>query len=117
MNYEEFKAKMLSLFNNEHSDVEVTITMTGADSFSVKYTAMYSNPVDNLFNFGMELVELFGTKAIDFSEEIDVGGCETCDYWSEYGNVFVINKVTKNMDNMVKFGNEYGFGKNIYGRK
>lgn len=121
MNYEEFENKMLELFtqnpNSYGNDVTLELEKTGNNSVKITYSAMYYNPVDNLFNFGLDLVELFGTKAIDFDEKINHEGCETCDYGSDYGQLFVINKITKNMDNIIKFGDNWGWKENIYARK
>lgn len=115
MNYKEFEEKMFSLFKEEsYNHINLTIHKIADDKVSITYTTMYSNPVSNLFNFGLELVELFGTKAIDFDEEIANSGCPTCDYYSEYGHVFIIDKITKNMDNLNQFCKNYGWDKNVY---
>ncbi len=86
-------------------DRQVKIESIEDDSVSINYFDMYRNPVENTFNFGLKLVDLFGTQAIDFDNN-SISGCDTCDWGSEYGTVYNIKKITKNMDNMRKLARE-----------
>lgn len=109
MTYSEFQEEMKTLFDNG----SCTIESIGADSISIKYEAMYENPVENQFAFGLELVRLFDTKKIDFDTD-SIEGCETCDYGSEYSTTFFIKGVKNNMGNLTKWANRYGINKEFH---
>lgn len=115
MKYEDFEEKMFSLFSEKkYCDTIFKINIHDENKAVITYTSMYSNPVDNLFQFGLHLVELFGTKAIDFDNDYNSSGCETCDYGSEYGTDYIINDITLNMDNLKQFCKKWGQNTNIY---
>ncbi len=72
---------------------ECKVDAEGTISFD--YVAMYSAPP---FSYALlrKWVEFFGTEEIDTSDGISRGGCESCDYGSEYGFTVKIHKPTKN---------------------
>lgn len=55
----------------------------------LKISKMYEAPGLNL-QVLMALAEFFGTKHINDDDRFSHGGCETCDYGSEYGFVLTI---------------------------
>ena len=63
------------------------------NGFQITYGAMYDRPELN-FDVLMKLSELFGTNKIDV-DQYGIGGCETCDYGSDYGHEIVVLEPTK----------------------
>lgn len=53
------------------------------DEVTIRVGQMYEPPPLNL-GILLDLAEFFGTKNID-DDRFSHGGCETCDYGSEYG--------------------------------
>lgn len=47
----------------------------------------------------LKLVEMFGTEEIDV-DDFSYGGCETCDYGSDYGHTLQLYNVTKRIDEL-----------------
>ena len=64
--------------------------------FEIEYGQMYDPPP---FNLGMlvKLGELLGTMEINV-DNYAVGGCETCDYNSDYGHTLQVYDPTKNVE-------------------
>ena len=78
------------------SDKEVVVSHYSdhrGTGFEIKYGAMYGRPELNLPTL-MKLVELFGTEKIDVNDYA-IGGCETCDYGSDYGHTITVLNPTK----------------------
>lgn len=85
---------------------EVTKTK---DYYQIEYGLMYEAPVLNLTHL-FKLSEIFGTQKIDV-DHYSKGGCETCDYGSDYGHTIQIYDATKNVEELDKLiGRSYGEG-------
>lgn len=69
-----------------------------ASGFVINYGQMYEKPELN-FDKLMQLSEIFGTREIDV-DDYSEGGCETCDYGSDYGHEIQIYNPTKNVEEM-----------------
>jgi len=65
--------------------------------FEISYGQMYEKPDIELFPTLLALRELFGTEKINVDDYAQ-GGCETCDYGSDYGHTFQIYDITKNLN-------------------
>jgi hypothetical protein len=84
------RARLLAIF----PDAESLSVEHRPDGFTIRYGAMYKRPgwsTAMLF----ALADLFGTDAI-VGDESDTGGCESCDYGSDYGHEIVVTGATKN---------------------
>jgi hypothetical protein len=51
------------------------------------------------------LSELFGTDNIDV-DDYAYGGCDTCDYGSNYGHEIAIREATKNVEEFKRLKNK-----------
>jgi len=60
----------------------------------ITYGKMYESP-ELSFSILKQLSELFGTNEIDV-DDYSYGGCETCDYGSDYGHTIQVYNPTKN---------------------
>jgi hypothetical protein len=68
------------------------------DCYVLNYGAMYDAPTIGLERL-MGLAELFGTTKIDV-DDYSNGGCESCDYGSDYGHEIQIYDATKNVEEL-----------------
>lgn len=68
--------------------------------YELSYGKMYEAPTLN-FSALMKLSELFGTENIDV-DNYSRGGCETCDWGSDYGHTIQVREITKNADELNK---------------
>lgn len=66
--------------------------------FSFKYGRMYSAP-ELSFKTLKQLSDHFGTEEIDV-DNYSQGGCDTCDYGSDYGHTIQIYNPTKNVEEL-----------------
>lgn len=64
---------------------DIIIIKNGDSEVLFEVTAMYEKPFKFNHSVYEAFVNLFDTFNVDFYEDITVGGCETCDYWSQYG--------------------------------
>lgn len=80
----------LSEWNRDGAGFEVSGT---PDDFTIKWGDMYAAPTINA-ELLMRLVEFFGTKSIDVDGYAE-GGCETCDWGSEYGHEIRVRGATR----------------------
>jgi hypothetical protein len=70
----------------------------------IEYGCMYEAPLLN-FSVLKKLSELFGTDNIDV-DDYAYGGCDTCDYGSNYGHEIAIREATKNVEEFKKLKNK-----------
>lgn len=78
---------------------EVRTGWRGDGSFVIEWVAMYDAPaVSDTFEAMQRLSELFGTTKINIGSGRRNGGCETCDYGSQYGTELTLMKPTKNVE-------------------
>lgn len=70
------------------------------NGYMIKYGRMYDAPPLD-FEKMIALSELFGTKKINF-DDYAISGCETCDYYSDYGHEIYIYELGKNVEEMEK---------------
>lgn len=68
------------------------------EGFELEYGAMYESPGLS-FSHLKKLSELFGTDEVDV-DNYGHGGCESCDWGSDYGHTIQIYKPTKNADEL-----------------
>ncbi len=78
-----------------------------AGGYEITYGKMYDAPPLNLDTL-MRLSDLFGTTSIDV-DRYSQGGCDTCDWGSDYGHTIQIYKPTKQLGGM-----ELLNGKDLY---
>lgn len=78
--------------------------------YEITYGQMYESPGLN-FTHLKKLSELFGTDNIDV-DNYGYGGCETCDFGSDYGHTIQIRNITKNADELRSL-----IGKELYGKR
>lgn len=99
--------KLLKILGNgDKLEVSVVNRINGS-GFQLKYGQMYEKPgltFDTLFR----LAELFGTRDIDV-DDYAIGGCDTCDYGSNYGHEIQILNPTKWIEEL-----KACVGKNLY---
>lgn len=74
------------------------------DGYYIKYGMMYEAPKLNFGNL-VKLSDLLGTMDITVDEYAE-GGCETCDYGSDYGHEIYIKNITKNKEEFDKLVEE-----------
>lgn len=67
-----------------YSHLEIEVITNSEDKVQVKLYDMYGAPTLNLALL-MKLADFFGTKNINDDNRYSYGGCDTCDYGSEYG--------------------------------
>lgn len=81
---------------NEHDMVDdIYCRINKIDNgFEIEYGAMYSAPAIG-FSRLVALSQLFGTEEIDVNNYCNSAGCESCGYWSDYGNTIQILNPTK----------------------
>lgn len=84
------------ILNVERSELETWEVTRIGSRITIKYGEMYEPPVLN-FSTLMELSEYFGTQEIDV-DKYSVGGCESCDFGSDYGHEITIRNATRNLD-------------------
>jgi hypothetical protein len=74
---------------------EVRVFRRDYARYEIEFTQMY----DALDRFAFEDLEVlsrvFGTKNINFGDDVSVPGCETCDYYSRYGFSVMVRDATK----------------------
>ena len=70
----------------------------GKPAFEIEYGDMYDRPEFNL-RMLVDLGEILGTLDINV-DDYSVGGCETCDYGSDYGHTLQIFGPTKRVDEL-----------------
>lgn len=80
-----------------YSHTHLKITKVG-NEYTVTYGAMYERPKISLDNL-IKLAELFGTTEIE-DDAYGYGGCETCDWGSDYGTELIIRNPTKNANEL-----------------
>lgn len=78
-----------------------------SEGYEISYGMMYDPPQLG-FSQLMELSKLFGTEDINV-DNYSVGGCESCDYGSDYGHTIQITNVTLNEDELGRL-----VGQNLY---
>jgi hypothetical protein len=95
---EEIKA----ILTPNHSSIEKPhLEVSKIDNgYELSYGRMYEAPTLN-FSTLKKLSELFGTDNVDV-DNYGQGGCETCDYGSDYGHTIQIREITKNADELKK---------------
>jgi hypothetical protein len=83
----------------DHASFEIKFDQRkkGEVSLHIVYGAMYDRPTLGFAQL-KALSELFGTDEIDV-DDYSYGGCESCDYGSDYGHTIQIYNPTKNIDN------------------
>lgn len=91
---DEFSAVFPVIGVVEQSQAEVI--SADHDLIEIKYHKMYEAPTLNLEGL-LAIGALFGTKSVDVDNYAN-GGCETCDYGSEYGHTLQIRRPTKNVE-------------------
>lgn len=64
--------------------------------FVIDFGSMYQSPNLN-FSTLLKLSDLLGTEDIDVDDYAQ-GGCETCDYGSDYGHKIQVYNATKRLD-------------------
>lgn len=82
------------------SDVTARIEKVAPDLIEIRYGAMYQAPALNLDRL-LAIGALFGTKAVDVDDYAN-GGCETCDYGSDYGHTIQVRRPSKNIAEAAK---------------
>jgi hypothetical protein len=88
------------LFNeNSWSDKHINVTQIAPNHIRITYGQMYESPTLN-FKILSELSEMFGTKNIDV-DDFSQGGCDTCDYGSDYGHDIDIKDFTACVSDVV----------------
>ena len=95
------KDELVELLDGD--DFEFTYTKDKGDNyvFYIKHSAMYSAPTLQFAKL-KKLSEIFGTEKIDV-DDFGHGGCETCDYGSEYGHEITLINPTKNVNEFKSF--------------
>lgn len=104
------KERIIEILNDESSrynDPYCKVTKTER-GFSLMLGAMYEAPGVITFAKLQMLSELFGTVKIDV-DDYSEGGCETCDYGSDYGHEIKIYEPTKNLEEISKL-----FGEDLF---
>lgn len=87
---EEIVANIKRIYPNEYcNDTQVEVRRIEDDVY-VKITQMYNAPQHNLsmHEFAKQMVEAVGMDDFCEHDDINNGGCETCDYGSSYGTEF-----------------------------
>jgi hypothetical protein len=68
------------------------------NSFEIKYGRMYNSPGINFATL-KKLSDMFGTDKIDV-DNYSSGGCDTCDWGSDYGHTIQIYEPTKRVEEL-----------------
>lgn len=100
---------MLSAFGiTNKDDIRFDVGIAGlnmrlyniTNGYELSIGAMYESPIKE-FNLRtlMKLSDLFGTDEIDVDNFAE-GGCESCDYGSNYGHTIQIKNPTKNVEEL-----------------
>jgi hypothetical protein len=66
------------------------------DQIGLIYGRMYEAPVLGIESL-LAIGEAFGTKSVDVNNYAH-GGCDTCDYGSDYGHTIQVRNPTKNIE-------------------
>lgn len=86
------KEELLKLFNDcDHIEID-----RDDNDFRITIGSMYNPPKLN-FSTLTSLSRLFGTEEIDVNE-YSQGGCDSCDWGSDYGHTIDVLNPTKNVD-------------------
>jgi uncharacterized protein (TIGR02996 family) len=80
------------------SDGKLEVRAHARAAAEIKYGEMYTAPALT-FDALSQLSELFGTTQIDV-DDYSQGGCETCDWGSDYGHTIQIYDPTRNADEL-----------------
>jgi len=84
---EEIKDQVKKIWGNDEPDtIKVSI---GLEAVSIELSSMYSAPGLNFAKL-KALSDFFETDHIDDEERFSNGGCESCDYGSNYGFTLII---------------------------
>ncbi len=108
-----FVSKLKEILPRESSTRDCTLRIEAKahhihpNCIEITYGQMYDSPTLNFDNL-LGLSELFGTPKIDV-DNYSSGGCETCDWGSNYGHTIQILNITKNYEEAVKV-----FDENLY---
>lgn len=89
---EEILTKLAQVFKCDRLDqpkFEVTRRSDGA--MQLQIGKMYDAPILS-FNQLDDLARFFDTKNVETESEFAHGGCETCDYGSEYGFILLVRE-------------------------
>lgn len=62
----------------------IEVLLNEPEHVQVKLACMYEPPAFNI-QVIMKVAEFFGTTNINDADKFEWGGCETCDYGSQYG--------------------------------
>jgi hypothetical protein len=83
--------------------------------FEIEYGKRDSGVSPSLsFSKLKSLSELFGTDEIDVDDYCNSGGCDTCDYGSDFGHTIQIYNPTLNVEEMSLLVGTYIKGKSKY---
>lgn len=99
----EEQIKIALSFNSCESNYDPHLTYRRLDAhqykkkeaFEIEWGDMYERP-ELSFASLKRLSEIFGTEEIDV-DQYSNGGCESCDYGSDYGHTIQIYNPTKNV--------------------
>lgn len=98
----------LLLDTKDYNYSHIRVDKLGESDIEITYGQMYESPELN-FSTLKELSEVFGTDKIDVDHYAE-GGCESCDYGSDYGHTIQIYNPTKNVEEAKElFGNKFEF--------
>lgn len=96
-------ATLMRLFPMGDRYSKNTLTVKAYQEVEIVYGAMYDAPdLPPMMDLLTELAALFGTKKIDVDRYAD-GGCESCDWGSDYGHTFQIKDASERAKSVAKF--------------
>lgn len=93
---------------DDYTHAHLKLEKRDKNCWVLEYGKMYKAPTLNLAVL-IELSELFGTKEIDV-DDYSYGGCETCDWGSDYGHTIQIYNPTKNLEGLKEWEGKYIYG-------
>lgn len=93
MDAQELKKEILSILCEGGLTLNI-LERKNKYGFELQYSNMYERPTLGLKKL-MQLSKLFGTEEIDV-DDFSCGGCETCDYGSDYGHTIQVYNPTQN---------------------
>lgn len=100
-------------YRGMHDDWKLLVRrLPDGTGFELEYGSMYTPPVFNLSHM-KALAALFGVADADLDvDDYSKGGCETCDYYSDYGHTVQLRRPTKRVAEL-----EALVGTDLYDRK
>lgn len=108
---DELTIKLKELFSHEYDSPDYIKILKNGKNFTIEVGQMYRHLTFNL-SMLIDLGDLLGTRNIDLDQD-SYGGCETCDWGSNYWHEITIKNATKNVEELTKLAT----GKDLLERK